>query len=221
MEEGVPSGPSKRISEEEVRRAVAKMKCIVQLTTKNEIWYLQGKVANSIQCTACRVWIHKRCSGVTGKLTGVVGYTSTRCVDGIPVDSVGMKEVFIGQNDKLECVEKLCYLGDMIGSGGGSEDAVREKVRCAWARFKELSPILTARGASLTVKGKIYRAVVQSVLIHGRETWPMKMDDMQRLERTERLMVRWMCRVSLKDRICEACWSSVRHVDLVDTASDS
>ena len=29
----------------------------------------------------------------------------------------------------------------------------------------------------------------------------MMVDDMQRLERTERLMVRWMCSVSLKDRI--------------------
>ena len=41
---------------------------------------------------------------------------------------------------------------------------------------------------------------MQSVLIDGSETWPMKVDDM-RLERTERLMVRWMCSVSLKDRI--------------------
>ena len=71
-------------------------------------------------------------------------------------------------------------------------------MRCAWAKFRELSLILTARGASLTVKGKIYRACV---LIYGSETWPMKVDDMQRLERTERLMVRWMCSVSLKDRI--------------------
>ena len=28
----------------------------------------------------------------------------------------------------------------------------------------------------------------------------MKVDDLDRLERTERMMVRWMCGVSLKDR---------------------
>ena len=92
----------------------------------------------------------------------------------------------------MECVKKFFYLGDMIGSGGGSEEAARARVRCAWAKFRELSPILTARGVSLTVKGKIYKACVQSVLIHGSETWPMKVDDIQRLERTERLMVKWM-----------------------------
>ena len=29
-----------------------------------------------------------------------------------------------------------------------------------WAKFKELSPILTARGASQCMKGKIFRACV-------------------------------------------------------------
>src|SRR6184192_2346084 len=60
--------------------------------------------------------------------------------------------------------------------------------------------LLTARGASLRVKGKIYRACVQRVLVYGNETWPMKKDDMQRLVRMENNMVRWMSGVTLKDR---------------------
>ena len=40
---------------------------------------------------------------------------------------------------------------------------------------------------------------VQSVLIYGTETWAMKSDDLRSLERAERMMVRWMCGVSLKD----------------------
>src|SRR5260221_433675 len=61
-------------------------------------------------------------------------------------------------------------------------------------------PILTLRGASLKLKGKIYRACVQRVMVYGSETWAMKMEDMRRLERAERMMVRWMCGVTLKDR---------------------
>ena len=80
------------------------------------------------------------------------------------------------------------------------EEAARARVRCAWAKFKELSPILTARGASYHIKGKIYKACVQSVLTYGTETWAMKIANLQSLERTERMMVRWMCEVSLKDR---------------------
>ena len=80
------------------------------------------------------------------------------------------------------------------------EEAARARVRCAWAKFKELSPILTARGASYLIKGKIYRACVQSVLTYGTETWAMKVANLQSLERMERMMVRWMCGVTLKDR---------------------
>src|SRR2546425_11283851 len=60
--------------------------------------------------------------------------------------------------------------------------------------------LLTVRGASLRVKGKIYRACVQRVLVYGSETWPMKAVDMRRLVRTENSMVRWMSGVTLKDR---------------------
>ena len=73
-------------------------------------------------------------------------------------------------NVKLECVPKSCYLGDTIGAGGSVEETAIARVRCAWAKFKELSHILTARGASYHIQGKIYRACVQSVLTYGTET---------------------------------------------------
>ena len=101
---------------------------------------------------------------------------------------------------KLECVPKFCYLGDTLGEGGGVEEAIRARRRCAWAKFKKLSPILTARGASYRIKRKIYKACVQSPLTYGAETWAMKKANLQSLERTERMMVRWMCGVSLKYR---------------------
>ena len=111
-----------------------------------------------------------------------------------------LSEVELEPGVMVECVPKFCYLGDTLGSGGGVVEAARARVRCAWAKFKELSPILTVRGASYRIKGRIYSACVQSVLIYGTETWAMKADDLRSLERTERMMVRWMCGVSLKDR---------------------
>ena len=67
-------------------------------------------------------------------------------------------------------------------------------------KFMELAPILTLRGMSLKMKEKIYRACVQSVMVYGSETWALRVEQLQQLERTERMMVRWMCGVSLKDR---------------------
>ena len=84
--------------------------------------------------------------------------------------SVLVKEVVIEPNVKLECVPKFCYLGDTLGAGGGVDEAARARVRCAWAKFKELLPILTAHGAPHRMKGKIFMAFVQSVLTYGTET---------------------------------------------------
>ena len=129
-----------------------------------------------------------------------VDFHCRRCAENGLFQSVLLKEVVIEPNVKLECVPKFCYLGDTLGAGGGVEEAARARVRCAWAKFKELSPILTARGASYRIKGKIYKACVQSVLTYGTETWAMKIANLQSLERTEQMVVRWMCGVSLKDR---------------------
>ena len=48
----------------------------------------------------------------------------------------------------LESVDTFCYLGDMLSAGGGVEEAVRCRVRCACGKFNELMAILTMRGTS-------------------------------------------------------------------------
>ena len=80
----------------------------------------------------------------------------------------------LDQNVEFEFVARFFYLGDMISAGGGAELSSRIRIRCAWSKFRELSPILTSRGASLSIKGKIYKACVQSVMVYGSETWPIK-----------------------------------------------
>ena len=74
------------------------------------------------------------------------------------VDEV--KQFVLGNNDKIEVVEKFCYFGDVIGKGGSAQESSIARVRCAWGKFMELKILLTARGASLRIKGKIYRACV-------------------------------------------------------------
>jgi len=115
----------------------------------------KGVGLNSITCSTCNKWIHSKCSGLKGSLPkDNTGFGCPACIRGAPANA-SMKEVMVEGVGKLECVEKFCYLGDVIGDGGGAEDASRARVRCAWSKFRELDPILTKRGASLKVKGKI------------------------------------------------------------------
>ena len=129
-------------------------------------------------------WIHKRCSGIQSRLENAVDFQCTNCSQELVAEIVSKKLCPIKLNgDTLECVDMFCYLGDMIGSGCSVEDASSMRVKRAWGKFRE--PILTARRASLKLKGKVYQTCNQSVLVYGSETWAMKAEDMQRLERNE------------------------------------
>src|SRR6266516_668899 len=77
----------------------------------------KGVGVNSIRCTSCRMWIHKRCSGVRGRLERVEGFMCRNCCGGGGKAVEETKQFVLGTSDKLEVVEKICYLGDVIGKG--------------------------------------------------------------------------------------------------------
>ena len=161
----------------------------------------KGVGANSIQCVLCNKWVHKRCSGIVGSLKNCMDYHCRRCTGVLRDQEVDEKEIVIDAytGDKIGCVDKFSYLGDVLGKGGGAEEASRNRVRCAWAKFNELAPFLKGKGPSMKVKGRWYSACVQRALIYGSSTWPMKVEDMKRLTRAERSMVRLMCCVGWRD----------------------
>ena len=112
------------------------------------------------------------------------------CMRGTTQLTAGSTGLDVGNGTVLEKVGRFCYLGDMLNADGGADSAVVTRIRCAWKKFRELSPMLTHSGASLKMKGKIYASCVHSCMTYGNETWPMKADHMTRLERTEMRMIR-------------------------------
>ena len=80
----------------------------------------KGVRSNSVFCVQCKKWVHKKCSGVKGKLVEGVKFTCPVCVKGGHVDPLAEKEVVLGEAGKLQCVDKFCYLGDMLGCGGSA-----------------------------------------------------------------------------------------------------
>src|SRR5437899_2975238 len=136
--------------------------------------YRKGVGVNSICCSSCKKWIHKGCSGVVGNLQKMVSFTCRNCTEGGAEVADEVKQFVLENNDKIEVVEKFCYLGVVIGKGGGAEESSIARVGCAWGKFMDLKMLLTVRGASLRTKGKIYIVCVQRVLVYSSETWPMK-----------------------------------------------
>jgi len=46
--------------------------------------------------------------------------------------------VDIGASAKLELVDKLCYLGDMLCVDGDADAAVEARIRIGWNKFRQL-----------------------------------------------------------------------------------
>ena len=53
----------------------------------------------------------------------------------------------------LECVNRLCYLGNMLGAAAGRGEASRTRVRGAWGQFKEFAELLIRPRHKLETEG--------------------------------------------------------------------
>ena len=160
-----------------------------------------GVGRNSIKCSKCKMWVHKKCSGIAEKLKANPEYVCPRCqgksrpIDGRPCTQVDI------DGTALDVEASFCYLGDMLCAGGGCERAIATRCCVAWGKFRKLLPILTSKHLSYKIRGKVYSACVRSSMLHGSETWAPKAEDLQRLRRNDRAMIRWICRVKLNDEI--------------------
>ena len=150
---------------------------------------------NSIYCNGCKLWVHKKCSGLQ-RLTpnpdtqcpGCVG--KARPIDGRPQNEVQVRP------DKLEVVSSFCYLSDMLSAGGGCEIAVTTRVRTVWKKFRELLPALTSSHLSYKTCGHVYSSCVRSAMLHASETWPLTKTNLQR---NDRAMIRQICSIKPED----------------------
>ena len=104
------------------------------------LWLLfEGGRTNSIKCGSCKQWVHKRCSGVTETFKGGLGdFVCVACVGRTSRQSVARDVPSLMDDGKFELVNRFRYLGDVVGAGGGAEEASRARVRSAWCKFRGL-----------------------------------------------------------------------------------
>ncbi|XP_047141511.1 uncharacterized protein LOC124816381 [Hydra vulgaris] len=125
----------------------------------------------------CKQWVHKKCSGIQGSLK-IVGFECRNCTIGEYREEIGKEvEIISGGKMLVNFVILEIQLDQLVEPKKLSLSMTR--VRSAWAKFRELSLLLTERSVSLKIKGKLYIIYVQSVVMYGSETWAMKVDDVQ------------------------------------------
>jgi len=107
--------------------------------------------------------------------------------------------VDIGVNANRELVDKFCYLGDMLSVDGDANAAVENRIQIGWNKFRQLVPLLTNK--DIPLKMRLYSGCVQSSMLHGSETWPVRKDNEVAFQRAEMKMVRLLYGMKLQDSI--------------------
>ena len=178
---------------------------------------LTGTGRNSILCGTCSRWVHKKCSGIPGKLTADSEFSCKRCRgEARPIDGRPEVDVVI-DGDPMEVVGSFCYLGDTLSSGGGCGLATITRCQVAWKKFHQLLPILTSRYLTAKTKGRVYNTCIRSAMLHASETWALPTPELNRLRRNDKAMIRWMCGVSTKDDIRSDSLLQLMGLDEIDT----
>ena len=138
---------------------------------------------NSIWCTKCQKWVHRRCLDVSRQVNLLSCHDVFVCRPCLGhYCSLKEKVEFKSGEDVLEDVEKFCYLGDMPSLYGGATEAVSARIGNTWKKFKELGEVLVGKqGLPLKQRCKKQQFCVRLVLLNYSETWELTAADELRL----------------------------------------
>ena len=114
----------------------------------------KGVGSGSIQCTKCKKWVHKKCSGLKGKLPLTnTGFVCKVCIGaGEKADVAGVSRVvedkklksvnIVIDGKQVEQVEKFKYLGSVVSQDGGCMAAIKERIEMAKVAFDKRRELL-------------------------------------------------------------------------------
>ena len=99
-------------------------------------------------------------------------------------------------------MESFRFLGDDVCPGDCCKLDTLARTQAAWRNFLELLPLPSSLAISLARCGMLFNSCVTGDLLHASEGWALRREDIQRLFRIERVMLRWMCKVKAEDDVC-------------------
>ncbi len=111
-------------------------------------------------------------------------------------------------------VVKFKYLGPMFVANGQGTEEIRSRINLARSAFSRLQSCLwSRREISLRTKGRVYQAVLRSILLYGCETWPVRVVDEKTLWVFDNDSIRRIQRVRRGD--CVPLVEQRRHLCLI------
>ncbi len=82
----------------------------------------------------------------------------------------------------LDDIESFKYLGSSFAAPGQAKDEISGRIGLARSAFTRLNSALRSRREiSLKTDGRIFEALVRTILLYDCETWPARAEDLRRL----------------------------------------
>ena len=89
----------------------------------------------------------------------------------------------------------------MLSADGECELASIARFKCAWSKFRQLHSLLTNHHLFLLIRGRIYATFFRRAILQVAETWVVTLSTLNRLERNDLAMFRWMRNVRASDNV--------------------
>ena len=116
-------------------------------------------------------------------------------------DWEGQVPALILDGEQLTPVNQFVYLGSCITPGGQITAEISARIQKARQAFANLSHLWRRRDVRLSIKGRVYAAAVRPVLLYGSETWPLRKEDIKKLEVFDHRCLRNIARIWWDHRI--------------------
>ncbi len=97
--------------------------------------------------------------------------------------ALALRQLFYVEGEVLEKVESCWYLGRILTQDNDDIRAVRRQIKKARGIWAQVGQVLQAENTPPKVSAKFYKAVVQSVLLYGSETWNLTKTATAQLDR--------------------------------------
>jgi hypothetical protein len=106
------------------------------------------------------------------------------------------------RGETIEQVTAFRYLGSTLLPNGQALEEIKLRIDRARAAFLQLKNALwRRREISLKTKARIFQSAIRPVLLYGCETWPLRAEDIRRLETFDHWCQRRILNVSWRDRL--------------------
>ena len=104
--------------------------------------------------------------------------------------------VIFMNGEQLEEVDTFTYLGGTITKDGTSRTEVQKRIAMATSAMARLSRIWKSNNISFTVKYKLYKTLVVSILLYGCETWTLLASTERKIQAFEMKCMRKLLHIS-------------------------